>query len=51
LRLNSYQEAITLGTGLGTVAETQNGADKNPCETDEKNQIKRQLETSQAFQE
>jgi hypothetical protein len=48
-RPNSYQEAIALRTGLGTAAKTQNSADKNPRETDDKNRIKRQLKTSPAF--
>jgi hypothetical protein len=37
------------GTELRTAAETQNGADKNPCETDNKNQIKTQFISSQPF--
>jgi hypothetical protein len=38
-----------LGTGLGTVAETQNGASENTCEIDDNNQIKNQSVSSQVF--
>jgi hypothetical protein len=48
-RLHSYQEAITLGTGLGNIAETRIGVSKNACEIDDKNRIKEQFISSQSF--
>jgi hypothetical protein len=38
-----------LKTGLGTTAETQNGTNKDTCEINDKNQIKEQYISSQAF--
>jgi hypothetical protein len=36
----AMEQPSVLGTGLGTTAETRNGAGKNTCETEDKNQIK-----------
>jgi hypothetical protein len=38
-----------LETELGTTAETQNDTNKDTCEIDDKNQIKEQYISSQAF--
>jgi hypothetical protein len=38
-----------LETGLGTVAETWNGASKTTQEIDDKNQLEKQFISSQAF--
>jgi hypothetical protein len=40
---------LTLGTGLGTVAETQNGVSKSTREIDDKNRLEKQFISSQAF--
>jgi hypothetical protein len=37
------------GTRLGTVAKTRNGASKTTREIDDKNQLKKQFISSQAF--
>jgi hypothetical protein len=40
---------LTLGTGLGTAAETRNGASKTTSEIDDENRIKKQFMSSQPF--
>jgi hypothetical protein len=37
----AIEKLSALGTGLGTVAETQINAGKNTCETDDENQIEK----------
>jgi hypothetical protein len=48
-RPHNYQEAIALGTGLETIVKTRIDANKNTCETDNKNRTKTQFMSSQAF--
>jgi hypothetical protein len=38
-----------LRTGLGTTAETRNGARKTSCEIDDRNQLEKQFISSQVF--
>jgi hypothetical protein len=42
--------AIASLSAFGTIAKTQIDADKNPCDSDDKNQIKTQFMSSQTFQ-
>jgi hypothetical protein len=48
--LTAIAKLSTLGTGLGTVAETWNSASKTTCEINDKNRIEEQFISSQTFQ-
>jgi hypothetical protein len=43
------EQLSALRTGLGTAAETRNGASKTTCEIDDKNRIEEQFIYSQIF--
>jgi phosphoribulokinase len=45
----AIEKLSALVTGIGTTAETQNGASTTTSEIDDKNQIKKQFMSSQAF--